>query len=78
MTEQRVVIDAQIIAARVCSKEARRTRSSEFLILGTLRELRAFVVNDGFHLSPLSRFVPLPRNYFANAAAFSASSLALP
>ncbi|MGZ8427419.1 MAG: hypothetical protein ACXWYD_20945, partial [Candidatus Binatia bacterium] len=26
MTEQRVVIDAQVIAARVFSKEARRTR----------------------------------------------------
>jgi hypothetical protein len=42
MTEQRVVIDAQIIAAHVFSKEG-----TEFwkIICSELRALRAFVVN---------------------------------
>jgi hypothetical protein len=45
MTEQRVVIDAQIIAARVFSKEITKASRDHLSRLRDLRVLRAFVVD---------------------------------
>jgi hypothetical protein len=45
MTEQRVVIDAQIIAANVFSKEDMKRTKFGTLIIRYLRVLRAVVVN---------------------------------
>ncbi len=50
MTEQRVVIDAQIIAARVFSKEDTKSTKVGAMIIRTLRVLRAFVVKSTFHM----------------------------
>jgi hypothetical protein len=44
MTEQRVVIDAQIIAARGFSQEDTKITKFGILIIGCLRVRRAFVV----------------------------------